>query len=539
MEERVNRVTRRTFVRLAAGGAALAAAPLAGPRPARAQRKRGGTLKVLHTEPAVGFHPAIEGTNWPECLRMVYNGLTDYDTNTQIVPGLAKSWTVSKNADVFTFQLHPGVTFHDGKECTSADVKFTYEQVLDPKVASSLATFLPNLKSVETPDKLTVVFRFDGPNVLFLPSVSPIGIVPRHLWADTDPRSSKYLSAPVGTGPFTLKEWQRSDHLTYVANRNYFRKPRPYVDEVIFRVMPDSATGMEAFKNGELDVAFGKMPGGQPFSQIKTIQETRADTIVASPYSQNLVQFLWMNCSQPPFNNVKVRRALAHAINKDFIVKSLLQGFGKVEESFIADIPTTKWAHDASLKPYEYSVAKANQLLDEAGFPRKGGTRFTISILATEGFRVKLSEAIKAMLQPVGITANIQSYTWGAYYDRMANKRDTGAALWTVFISRQMDPAHIADYLSERSMKAGGNNYGMWAHPEATKLIESARSSSIPETRKQLYVQAQKIVHDEVPILPLYSPVGVDFWYKYVEGLHSIDTVTGGPQFIEDASLNR
>jgi len=121
----------------------------------------GGTLRLLQIEPAVGFNPALEGTNWPETQRMVYNGLTDYGPTGELVPGLARSWTVSDSADMFTFRLTPGVTFHDGKECTAEDVRFTYESMADTKVASPLNVYVANLKAVETPDKHTVTLRFE------------------------------------------------------------------------------------------------------------------------------------------------------------------------------------------------------------------------------------------------------------------------------------------------------------------------------------------------------------------------------------------
>ena len=128
-------VDRRAFLRFAAGTAA-AAVTARGQRIARAaEPKRGGTLRLLQIEPAVGFNPVLEGTNWPETQRMVYNGLTDYGPSGELVPGLARSWTVSESADTFTFRLTPGVTFHDGKECTAEDVRFTYESIADAKVA--------------------------------------------------------------------------------------------------------------------------------------------------------------------------------------------------------------------------------------------------------------------------------------------------------------------------------------------------------------------------------------------------------------------
>src|SRR5436190_998173 len=254
-------MTRRTFVRGAAmaGVAGGLVSPLATRGTRAAEPKRGGVLKAVHIEPAVGFNPVLEGTNWPEIIRMVYN----------------------------------------------------------------------------------------GPNVLLLPGLSQLGIMPKHLWAGGDPRKSEYLGKPVGTGPFVLKEWQRSDYLSFDANRNYFRKGQPYLDRVIFKVVADAATGVEAFKNGEYDAVFSQgMPGGLPYAQVRHLVQAKPANIVTSEFAQNFNQNLFMNCAQPPFNNVKVRQAVAYAINKDLIIRALLHGFGRTQDSIVGDLPALRWAHD-------------------------------------------------------------------------------------------------------------------------------------------------------------------------------------------------
>ena len=534
-------MTRRAFVR-SAGAAALGgglASPFATRPAAAAEPKRGGVFKALQIEPAVGFNPVLEGNNWPEIMRMVYNGLTDYGPTGELVPGVARSWTVSPDADTFTFQLQPGVTFHDGKELTSEDVKFTFETIIDPKTGSPLVAYVPNLKTVETPNKYTAVFQFNGPNVLMLPAISQLGILPKHLWAGSDAHKSPYLSKPIGTGPFVLKEWQRSDYLAFDANRSYFRKGRPYLDRVIFKVVADAATGIEAFKNGELDAVFSQgMPGGLPYAQIRQLVQTKPANIVTSEFAQNFSQTIFMNCAQPPFDNVKVRQAVAYALNKELVIRALLHGFGRVQDSIVGDLPALRWAHDPTIKS-EYSVAKANQLLDEAGFPRKGGSRFAITILATEGFRVKLSEALKAMLAQVGVDATIKSYTWSTYIARIRQERDTAGCLWSIFISRQVDPSIILDYLSARNIKAGASNFAQWNHPQATELIEAGRATASPDKRKAMYQQVQRIVSEQVPAIPLYNALGVDLWHRSVEGLHSAESLTGTMQSVESAWLNR
>jgi peptide/nickel transport system substrate-binding protein len=538
-------MSRRTFLRMAGGGAAVAGvagAPLFGRHGVAraADPKRGGTFRILQIEPAVGFNPALEGGNWPETQRMVYNGLTDFSPTSELVPGLARSWTVSEAADIFTFQLTPGVKFHDGKDLTADDVKFTFEMVVDSNVGSPFASYLPNLKSVEAPEKGTVTFKFNGPNVLFMPALSALGIVPKHLWAGSDPKKSPYLVKPVGTGPFMLKEWQRSDHLTFVANPNYFRKPKPYLDQVIFKVVPDAATGIEAFKNGELDAVFSQgVPGGLPYGQVRQLVQAKPANMVVSEFNQAFSQLLWMNCAKPPFDNVKVRRALAHAINKELVIKTLLQGFGQVQQSIVGDLPGLKWAHDAGVHGYEYNPAKANQLLDDAGFPKKGNTRFQLTILATEGFRVKLSEALKAMLAAIGIESSIKSYTWATYIARIRQERDTAGAIWTIFNSRQVDPSVAVINLSGKGIGSGGENWSQWNNPKATELIEAARSVADQAKRKPLYAQVQKIVEEEVPVIPLYSAVGIDLYYQYVQGLQSVESLTGTMESVEGIWLNK
>ncbi len=209
-----------------------------------------------------------------------------------------------------------------------------------------------------------------------------------------------------------------------------------------------------------------------------------------------------------------------------------------MQDSYIGNLPALAWAHDPTLKS-EFSPAKANQLLDEAGFPRKGGTRFAVTILATEGFRVKLSEALKAMLAPIGIDASIKSYTWATYIARIRQDRDTAGCLWTIFLSRQVDPAYVMDYLSGRNVKPGGSNYALWNNARATELIEAARATAVQEKRRALYLEAQRIAFNETAVIPLYSAVGVDMFHPYVEGLHSIDALTGTLTSVEGVWLNR
>ena len=281
------------------------------------------------------------------------------------------------------------------------------------------------------------------------------------------------------------------------------------------------------------------MPGGLPYALVRQLADQKPANLVFNEFVQNFNQNLYVNCAAPPFDNVKVRRALALAINKELIVKALLQGFGRVQDSVIGNLPAIKWAHDPTLKA-EYNPAKANQLLDEAGFPKKGSTRFAVTILATEGFRVKLSEALKAMLAPLGIDASIQSYTWPTYIARIRQDRDTAGCIWTVFHLPPgrsiVDPRQL-----QRPERQGGRRQLVAVEPRLGDRPDrgGADDGRAREKRKGLYQQIQKIVLDEVPVVPLYSSVGVDMWHRSVEGLHSIEGLTGTMSSVEGVWLNR
>jgi ABC-type transport system substrate-binding protein len=267
---------------------------------------------------------------------------------------------------------------------------------------------------------------------------------------------------------------------------------------------------------------------------MRRILDAKSPGIVATEFEQNWVQFLFVNTSKPPFNNVKVRQALAHAIDKTFIVKTLLFGFGKPEEALIADTPALKWAHDSRITPYDFNVAKANALLDEAGLPRRGSTRFPVTILATEGFRVKLSEALKEMLMAVGISADIKSYTYGEYIGRI-RRQDTAACVWTLFISKQMDPSAICEYVNGKNAEPGGTNFSAWNNAQVTDMIQQAKATTDRAKRQPLYARIQAAVHQEVPVIPLYTAHGIDLWYRYVTGLRSVDSLTGTMESVENA----
>ena len=327
------------------------------------QPKSGGTLVMVHTDPGV-MNPILEGA-WPHFPRMSFNGLVDYDAKGNIVPSLATSWQESPDHLTYTFQLRPNVKWHDGKPLTSEDVKFTVEKILDPQVGSRLNLYFKAVKEVQAPNPTTVVFKMKEVDPGFLLNQWS-GILPKHIWEKEDFAKSQYNVTPVGSGPWKLKEWVRGDHMTFEANPDYFMG-KPYLDRIIVKIIPDATVAYAALEKGDVDyVPFKGIVGGPPYQLVDRLKQS--PNLEVNVYDVSSMQRLFFRNDKPPFNNVKVRQAVAHAINRRFIIQRLLFGYGQVASSEVA--PAMKEVFNAKVPQYEYDVAKANQMLDEAGVKR-------------------------------------------------------------------------------------------------------------------------------------------------------------------------
>ena len=401
--------TVRGRVRTVVAAALILVALGSGIAGAQGPPKPGGTLVVAQYEPG-WWNPLLEA-GAPFVNRLVYIGLTDYDKDGNVAPGLAESWTISKDGLVYTFVLRRDVKWHDGKPFTAADVKFTYEKILDPKSGSWLRGFFDPVTQVDTPDDYTVVLRLRAPSATLLYNTWH-GILPRHVWEKEDLSKGAHNATPVGTGPFKVAQWARGDHVVLVANDGYFRG-RPYLDKVILKTIPDTAVTFAALERGEVHYLppFGII-GGVPYHQVKAL-ETKPNLQV-SVTETTQTQYLYLKLDKPPFDNLKVRQAVAHAINKQEVADRMTAGYGKLLDSRVP--PVIGWAHNASVKTYPYDVAEANRLLDEAGLKRGAdGIRIRTKIYAKPGPRLIMSELFREHLRAVGIDAEITTSDWATY----------------------------------------------------------------------------------------------------------------------------
>src|SRR5215813_4675044 len=437
-----------------------------------AQAKYGGTLVMVHTDPGV-MNPLLEG-GWPHFPRMSFNGLIDYDLQGNMVPGLAASWESSDDGLTYTFQLRTDVKWHDGKSLTAEDVQFTFEKILDPQIGSRLNLYFQAVKEVLAPSPSTVVFKLKEPDPVFLANLWS-GIIPKHIWEKEDFAKSQYNVIPVGSGPWKVKEWVRGDHMTFEANADYFGG-KPYLDRIIVKVIPDATVSYAALEKGDVDyVPFKGIVGGPPYQLVDRLKQNA--NLEVNVYDVSSMQRLFFRNDMTPFNNIKVRQAMAHAINRRFIIQRLLFGYGQPAQSEVA--PAMKEIYNPKVPQYEYDVAKANQLLDEAGQKRGAdGVRFKTKIYGTPGVRAILSEILKEQFRAVGISTDIVINEWTTFYAAVRQTR-TADGVFTIFsLPTVPDPSTESPRYYSKEIKPGGFNYLFYSNPRMDAIIDEVQRTS-------------------------------------------------------------
>lgn len=300
------------------------------------------------------------------------------DTDLKPQPQLAQSWSVSPDGKSYTFKLRPNVKWHDGKPFTSADVRFTVLEVLKklhPRGRSSFAKVV----DVETPDALTAVIKLSQaapPMLTALASGYESPMVPKHLFEGTDIAANPYINKPVGTGPFVFKEWQKGSHIVLERNPGYWRAGKPALQRIVFRVINDASARAAGLESGELQI--GAL-SPVPLTDLARLAQNPALSIETRGYAyMSPFMLMEVNIRRPPLNDVRVRQAIAHAIDRQRMTQIVWMGYGKPAVSPIPSSVTT--FHSTDIPKYEFNPDKAKKLLDEAGLkPGAGGWRFKIT----------------------------------------------------------------------------------------------------------------------------------------------------------------
>jgi peptide/nickel transport system substrate-binding protein len=423
---------------------------------------------------------------------------------------------ISQDGLTYTFKLRNDVKWHDGTQFTAKDVVFTYKVMLDPASTSPrTAQLTERIESVSNPDDYTVVFKLKKIVAPFLVSDCIYGIIPQHILGNvpvadikSHPFSLGDPKASIGTGPFKMQEWKKDDTATLVKNPTYFRG-EPALDRYVFRVVKDSTAVVASLKTNESD--WGAV-SSTFYEEMK--KQQNLNTVVYDTYSFEFSGFQLDQSKTTIFQDKKVRQALTYALDRDAMVQAVYNGLGVTAKG---TMPTLSFAYqpDKMKINYTYDTKKAEQLLDEAGWVKgpdgiraKDGKKlqFTLWVNAGNKNREALVTVMQQQWKAIGVDATPKTEEWNAYLTRITETRDF--EMFMVGFGWTVDPDQSSMWNS-KNLPPGGFNIMSYKNPEVDRLLESALTELDVEKRKQLYVDMQNILLDEMPAIILVFPQAV------------------------------
>ncbi|MEW6642031.1 MAG: ABC transporter substrate-binding protein [Pseudomonadota bacterium] len=496
-------LSRRAFVAAPVAGLLLPAS-ITRARSAEDGPRRGGRLNfVIHPEPTtlVCFNttegPAIQASS------KVVEGLLTYDFDLNPRPQLATAWSVSEDGLQYRFELRRNVSWHDGQPFTAADVVYSFG-LLKSAHPRGRTTFA-NLHEVRALDDHTVqvVLTKPAPYLLTALAAGESPIVPRHLYdGKGDPLLNPNNRAPIGTGPFVFKEWVNGSYISYVRNPNYWDAPKPYLDALLVRIIPDGAARAVAFETGEIDIG-----GSTPVSPLDLERLQKLPHLAlenrGSEYAPTLygIEF---NLDNPYLRHKLVRQAIAHAIDPSAVLNVAWYGLGDPTVSIVS--PTLKRFYNPNVKTYAFDPKKAAQLLDQAGFPLNGRFRFALTHDYQpfgENFK-RTGEYLKSALAAVGIDVTVRGQDFPSYLKRVYADRDydfTNHPFTNMF-----DPTvGLQRFFTSDNFRKGVafTNASHYANPEVDRLFAEIAVEADATKRKAAIDRFQDILADELPVIPL------------------------------------
>ncbi|HLL74447.1 MAG TPA: ABC transporter substrate-binding protein [Pyrinomonadaceae bacterium] len=453
------------------------------------------------------IHPLLGSDAASERYRqLMYNSLMKKNERLDYVPELAESAQPAPDGLSVTLTLRDGVKFHSGKPLTSADVKYTFDQLLRPDSPSPKSPSFfegtgdarqPFITAVEAPDARTVVFRLRKPWLELYANMLPVGIIPEGSFETLE-------QAPDGTGPFKFVAQNRGERSVDMAAHEEYWEGAPNVKQLRVRVILDAGTQQAELQSGQAQLALNTA--------------LTPDAVVALGRSPNLkveqspganIQYLGINTEAEPLNDVRVRRAVAHAIDRESLIKNLLQGQARVAHSML---PPESWAY-AEGQVYNFDPAQAKRLLDEAGLrdpdgdgPRARATKpIVMKISATNAVARQSAGVIQNALKDVGLNVSIETLEDNTLREQLVN----GQYHLTIgrWVGGNQDPIFLRDLFTFLTGKGNYRfNRSRYSNPEVDKLLGEAVNTADRARAAELYRRAQEIISRDVPTLPLWYP---------------------------------
>lgn len=466
---------------------------------AETDNKYGGTLNVAFQNEWAGLDPhTVSSYSSYQILNNVLEGLTTYDDNLNLQPGLAESWEQSEDGLTWTFHLRQGVMFHNGREMTAEDVKWSFERLIDP------ATGAGNAGRVGPADtKIEVLGDYE----VAITHPEPFGIFPQSLAFDKSTgivameslEDDGSINIPIGTGPFKIASVEGTTRLVLEKNENYWQEGLPYLDEIVIEPIPDDTVRETALLGGEVDWILSIAP-----QNFESLQENPDVVVATAP--QLSYDYIGINLTKEPFSDVRVRQAIALSLDREVLCEA---GYFGLCETIQGPIGTgSPWYFEYA--PYGQDIEKAKQLLADAGYP----DGFEMELLPTTqyGETVRAAQVLQQQLAAIGIEATINAPEWSEWLELEGNfMYDAYICNWNGLID-----ADQYYYLQHRSDQVF--NFTGYDNPAFDELVDEGRSTSDFDTRYEIYQQANQMLVDDAPYIYMYNKQEIRAYAPYVMG---------------------
>ncbi|HJE20406.1 MAG TPA: ABC transporter substrate-binding protein [Aliicoccus persicus] len=481
----------------------------------------GGTIVVGIGADPMGYNPNAVGDDFGYYIyQNIFNRLMKLNNNQEIIPDLAKDYELSEDGLTLTFYLEEDVKWHDGEEFSSEDVKFTFDTIMEENGQASSS--LSSVNEITTPDENTVSFNLNRKDSALLGNLSWYGIfiMPKHIYEGTDWITNPANRDPIGTGPFKFVEHNSGVNITLEKNEDYWGDV-PYLDRVIYSVMPDSNTAIQALNNGELDI----LGVGPPFSEMEGFKSNPQFKVGELIWPSRFQ--IAFNMEDDDFSDQRVRDAVAYGVDKDAIVEIALNNNGIVANTGM--VP----AYEAVLNEEDVfpnrDVEKAKELLEEAGYTADSNGMYfstTIDVFSGEPYE-NIATVFRENLREVGIEVSINVMESAAWSDKVWDNKNYSISL----LAGYQGPGPGG--LNGRFSSDGSMNIYNYSNPELDDLLVEAAQQADMEASAPYYQEAQKLLVEDKPMLPLSEWVMVDPYQSYIEGHPTSEEAIGKTGFYE------
>jgi peptide/nickel transport system substrate-binding protein len=500
---------------------APAAVPEDTPTPEPADERQGGTFVMASADDAQYLSPFHPDVRVDRALQEnLFEGLLAVDYTFGVRNVLAESYEVSDDGLVWTFDLRPGVTFHDGSDFAAEDVKYTFEWAMDPENGAATSALFGEVEGVEAVDDLTVVVTLKTPFAPFVRRTAVHGIVPSDYHSSVGP--DEFNKQPVGTGPYKFKEWQPGNFLTLERFGGYWGDAA-YIDEIEMRPMPEDSVRAIALRTGEAHTSVW------PLTPDDTLDLLGDSGLVGYRAPGIQLSHIQMNNANPLFQDKRVRQAMMYALDRQTMVDDIMVGLAGIANTNLSSaLPD----HEPDVQTYDYDPAMAQTLLADAGWSagadgilvNSAGDRLEVTILVLQGDEIRGPQAELAVSNyaDVGIDLNIERNEIGTFVERVFETGEYDLAFYNwPYGGTNGDPDCYAQLACD-----GSDNKSGWCNEDATGLLQEARTTIDPDQRTELYSEFQKIFAEEVPFLYVMHWEDVLFMSAELEGMPAAEEVS-------------